>query len=103
MSPGFGRRSEMSRAGSRNSRAGSKRRETGFRSESVRQILIEAFRLFRDIDLNERALKELEDKVFATTFTLSPRDAAKQILRVMDEFRLSDLNQDLGSPRRTVR
>ena len=50
----------------------------------MRQILKEAFRLFRNIDLKEEKLMELENEVFCNSFIVSPRAAARQILEIMD-------------------
>ena len=40
--------------------------------------------MFRNIDLSDLKLRELEDKVFLSSFIVSPRSAARQILEAMD-------------------
>ena len=64
---------------------GSRKRQEGLRSDQVRSILKEAFKTFRNIDLSDQKLKEVENKVFINSYMISARNAAKAMLAVMDE------------------
>ena len=72
------------RSGTSRGTAGGGKLATGMKAEVIRRILKESFLLFREIDLPDHKLKDLEDIVFANSFILSPRTAAKAILEVMD-------------------
>ena len=79
--------------------------EIGLRSNQVRSILKESFKLFRNIDLPEYKLKQLEDEVFSTSFIVSPRSAAKSILSIMDASLMDDFlsqQSDYRSDRKSI-
>ena len=59
-----------------------KRKKLG--PDCVRQIILDAFTKFRNHELSERKLKQLEDKVFEDCYFLLPDEAAKRILNLMD-------------------
>ena len=52
--------------------------------EAVRKIIFDAFRVFRDVDLQAKKLKQLEQIVFEDCYSLAPSEAAHRILNVLE-------------------